>query len=172
MIIILLGYMGSGKSTVGKALANTLKSDFIDLDNYIEVQQNTSITKLFQTKGEIQFRIIEAEALREISKTKTKTVLATGAGTPCYGDNMQFLKRHPRVFSIYLKATTQTLIKRLILEKSKRPLIADVSDHKLSEFIDKHLFERSMFYNQAKLSIAVDSLTTEKIIEEILSKLD
>ena len=85
---------------------------------------------------------------------------------------MQFLKRHPRVFSIYLKATTQTLIKRLILEKSKRPLIADVSDHKLSEFIDKHLFERSMFYNQAKLSIAVDSLTTEKIIEEILSKLD
>ena len=172
MIIILLGYMGSGKSTVGKALANTLKYKLIDLDNYIEVQQKTSISRLFQTTGEIQFRKIEAKAVREILKTKTKTVLATGGGTPCYSDNMQFLQHHPKVYSIYLKASVKTLNDRLIIEKSKRPLIANISDNMLSEFIAKHLFERSIFYSQAKFTIEVDSLTTEKIIEAILRELD
>lgn len=98
--------------------------------------------------------------------------MATGGGTPCYSDNMQFLKEHPKVYSIYLKASVKTLSERLIIEKSKRPLIANISDNMLSEFISKHLFERSIFYSQAKFTVEVDSLTTEKIIEVILSKLD
>jgi len=112
VVIILLGYMGSGKSVVGKALANRLQNNFIDLDHYIEVQQNTSISALFKDSGPIQFRKIEAKAIREICSNHKDTVLAAGGGTPCYGDTMPFLMEHPNIVTIYLKASVKTLNER------------------------------------------------------------
>ena len=172
MVIILLGYMGSGKSVVGKALANRLQNNFIDLDHYIEVQQNTSISALFKDIGPIQFRKIEAKAIREICSNHNDTVLAAGGGTPCYGDTMPFLMEHPNIVTIYLKASVKTLNERLLKEKSQRPLIADIADEKLLEFIAKHLFERTKFYRQSQLTIDTDSMNLDQIVDAIKSELN
>ncbi|MEC8536090.1 MAG: shikimate kinase [Bacteroidota bacterium] len=172
MLIILLGYMGSGKSVVGKALADRLQNNFIDLDHYIEVQQNTSISALFKDSGPIQFRKIEAKAVREICSNHNYTVLAAGGGTPCYGDTMQFLIGHPNIITIYLRASVETLNERLIKEKSQRPLIADIADEKLSEYIAKHLFERTKFYRQSQLTINTDSMNLNQIVDAIKIELN
>ena len=172
MVIILLGYMGSGKSVVGKALANTLENNFIDLDHYIEVQQNTSISALFQDSGPIEFRKIEAKAIREICRSHNHTVLAAGGGTPCYGETMPFLMDHPNVVTVYLKASVKILSERLLKEKSQRPLIVDIADEKLSEFIAKHLFERTKFYRQSQLTIDTDTMNLDQIVDAIKSQLN
>jgi shikimate kinase len=99
-------------------------------------------------------------------------VLSLGGGTPCYGNTMQFLNQHPNVNTVYLKLSVKNLTNRLISEKSKRPLIANVNDADLSEFIAKHLFERSNFYNQAKLSISADDQSVDQIVAEIANDLD
>lgn len=172
MIVVLLGYMGSGKSTVGKKLAAELDYDFLDLDAFIEQQEQLSISQLFERSGHIEFRKIEAKAVQNICRTHTNLVLALGGGTPCYGNTMEFLNQHPSVCVIYLKSSVKTLTNRLVKEKSKRPLIAQIKDDELPEFIAKHLFERSRFYNQAQLTLNVDDLSAERVVQEICNDLD
>lgn len=172
MIVVLLGYMGSGKSSVGKILANLKGRKFLDLDNYIEQQEQLSIADLFEKRGPIEFRKIEVKAVQKICRTNTNIVLALGGGTPCYGNTMVFLNNHPDVFTIYLKSSVGTLKNRLIFEKSKRPLIANIDDNDLAEFIAKHLFERSKYYNQAQWSISVDGLPLEEVVSKIQFELD
>jgi len=172
MIVVLLGYMGSGKSTVGKKLATELGYDFLDSDSFIEQQEELSISKLFEDRGHIEFRKIEAKAIKKICKTQLNLVLALGGGTPCYSDTMSFLNQHPSVCTIYLKSSVKTLANRLVNEKSNRPLIANLEDNQLEEFIAKHVFERSKFYNQAKLTISVDDLSVARIVNEVRNDLD
>jgi shikimate kinase len=172
MIVALIGYMGSGKSTVGKELAAAFGYAFLDLDDFIEKQEKLSVTDLFQTKGNVEFRKIEAKAVQNICKIHADLVLSLGGGTPCYGNTMQFLNQHPNVNTVYLKLSVKNLTNRLLSEKSKRPLIANVNDADLSEFIAKHLFERSNFYNQAKLSISTNDLSIDQIVAEIANDLD
>tara|TARA_B100000900_G_scaffold286017_1_gene245130 strand:+ start:357 stop:875 length:519 start_codon:yes stop_codon:yes gene_type:complete len=172
MIIVLLGYMGSGKSSVGRPLANVLNAVFLDLDCYIEKQQQSSISNLFETKGAIEFRKIERKALFEICNSHSDLVLALGGGTPCYGDILPYLLSHSNVYTVYLKASLESLTTRLITEKSNRPLISNIPDEKLSDFIGKHLFERSAFYTQAQLTIEVSSMQIDQIVQEINSALN
>ena len=172
MIVVLLGYMGSGKSSVGKPLANRLNAAFLDLDCYIEKQQASSISNLFETKGALEFRDIERKAVFEICNSHSNLVLALGGGTPCYGDILPYLLSHSNIFTVYLKASVKSLTKRLITEKSNRPLIANIPDEKLSDFIGKHLFERSAFYTQAELTIEVSSMQIDQIVQEINSALN
>jgi len=172
MIVVLLGYMGSGKSSVGKILANLKGRKFLDLDHYIEQQEQLSIADLFEKRGPIEFRKIELKAVQKICRTHTNIVLALGGGTPCYGNTMAFLNNHPDVFTIYLKSSVGTLKNRLIFEKSKRPLIANIDDNDLAEFIAKHLFERSKYYNQAQWNISVDDLPLEEVVSKIQFELD
>ncbi|WP_034040760.1 shikimate kinase [Wocania ichthyoenteri] len=172
MIIVLIGYMASGKSTLGKILAKTLNYSFIDLDDYIEEKENAEISDIFKLKGEIYFRKKETQYLNDILKSKAKLILSLGGGTPCYGNNMDVVLKHDDVVSIYLKASIPTLVSRLKNEKAKRPLIAHIkTDDLLSEFIGKHLFERSQFYNQAKKTISTDNKTGHEIIEDLLFQL-
>jgi shikimate kinase len=172
MIVVLLGYMGSGKSTVGIKLAAELDYDFMDLDAFIEDQEQLSISELFERRGHIEFRKIEAKAVQKICRTHTNLVLALGGGTPCYGNTMDFLNQHPSVCAIYLKSSVKTLANRLVKEKSKRPLIANINDDDLAEFIAKHLFERSRFYNQAQLTLNIDDRPVEPVVQEICNDLD
>ena len=172
MIVILIGYMASGKSTLGRILAEKLSYDFIDLDDYIEDKENLSISNLFKTKGEIYFRKKETFYLKELLNSKDKLVLSLGGGTPCYSGNMETILETANAVSIYLKASIPTLIGRLKNEKNKRPLIAHIkSDEELAEFIGKHLFERSQFYNQAKTILTTDNKTEEAIVEDLILKL-
>jgi len=172
MKIILLGYMGSGKTTIGYQLAKKLYLDFTDLDEYIEKKEGKTILEIFTEKGEIYFRKIEHIYLKQFISENNSYVLSLGGGTPCYGNTMQFLNHHPNVNTVYLKLSVKNLTNRLISEKSKRPLIANVNDADLSEFIAKHLFERSNFYNQAKLSISADDQSVDQIVAEIANDLD
>ena len=172
MIIVLLGYMGCGKSSVGRPLANRLKVEFLDLDSYIEKQQAFSISNLYETRGALEFREIEKKAVYEICNSHSNLVFALGGGTPCYGDILPYLLSHSNVFTVYLKASIKSLTARLINEKSNRPLIANIPDDKLSDFIGKHLFERSPFYSQAKLTIDVSSIQIDQIVQEISSVLN
>lgn len=171
MVIILMGYMGSGKSTVGKNLSNVLGFDFIDLDAYIEQKENQAIADIFKSRGEIYFRKKESFYLNEVLE-KRNVVISLGGGTPCYGANMHHILTNENSKSIYLKLSIPNLVVRLNNETSKRPLISHLStDEELVEFIGKHLFERSPFYNQAGLTISADSKTVDELTEEIVSKL-
>ncbi len=169
MEIILLGYMGSGKSTIARQLSQKLNLEMIDLDDYIATKEQNTISSIFKNKGEIYFRKLEIKALNEILTTKKNYVLALGGGTPCYANNMEAISAHG--ISIYLKGSIQTLRDRLILEKEHRPLIKDLEDHQLIEFIAKHLFERNPFYEKATHTLKIDEKDSQAIIDEITSNM-
>lgn len=171
MKIILIGYMGCGKSTIGKSLATKKNIPFIDLDMYIEEKEKSSVQEIFKSKGEIYFRKIETKYLNELLATDSHFVLALGGGTPCFANNMAIiLEKTSNVF--YLKYNPKSLTDRLLLQKNHRPLIADIANTELEEFIRKHLFERSSYYNQANYIISMDNLTIEQSLELIESKLE
>lgn len=167
MKIILLGYMGSGKSTVAKALASALQLPFTDLDDYIIEKEKQSIKEIFKTKGEIYFRKQESKYLKEILENQTDSLLALGGGTPCYSDNMELIKN--KALSIYLKGSVETIFYRLRSEKQQRPLIASLSDEQLTEFIAKHLFERRYYYEQADESVNIDQKSIDELLQELLA---
>ena len=128
MKILLLGYMGSGKSVVAKQLSKALQYSFVDLDTAIAEDQNLSIAKLFETKGELYFRSKERLVLDSLLEGTDTLVLALGGGTPCYGDLMRKLTQSPGVVTIYLGAEVDTLTNRLFPQMQTRPLISLISD--------------------------------------------
>jgi len=172
MKLVLLGYMGSGKSSVGKLLSEALQYKFTDLDHYIEMSEGMTISQLFKEKGEIYFRRNEATAMTKIISEEKKIVIATGGGTPCYGTVMDDLLANDEVVTIYLKNSLETLTERLFTEKSERPLITHLkTEVELNDFIRKHLFERSYYYNRASIVLACDGLSPETIVEQLVLKL-
>ncbi|MDG4714262.1 shikimate kinase [Winogradskyella marincola] len=172
MIVALMGYMGSGKSTIGKNLATVLNYNFLDLDEYISEQENCSIPELFKNKGEIYFRKKETQYLNEVLSTKDNLVLALGGGTPCYGNNINILLDNSNVNLFYLKLSIPNLVLRLFKEKDSRPLISHLTTkEELTEFIGKHLFERTQYYNQASNIITSDNKSKKDILEEIVKAL-
>ena len=170
--IILFGYMGVGKSYIGKKLSKELMIDFIDLDNYIETHEKKSISNIFFEKGEIYFRSIENKYLELILNKNLKCVISTGGGTPCYSNNIDLIKRNKDLKSFYLKSSSTQLTNILFSEREKRPLISSINSKKdLNSFISKHLFERNIFYNQADYVIDVEKKKLSKVLSEIKEKL-
>lgn len=168
MNITLLGYMGSGKSTVGKSLANSLQLDFIDLDEYISAQEKKSIHEIFSEYGEIYFRKKENFYLKELLEEDHR-VLSLGGGTPVYHNNMNLINK--RSLSFYLKMNPSELALRLNNEKEHRPLISHLEDEDLLEFIAKHLFERSHFYELSTYKIQVKQKNPNELCDEIIDLL-
>ena len=167
---VLMGYMGSGKSTVGLYLSNHLKCSYIDLDNYIEEQEKGSISKIIHDKGVIYFRKREHEYLNTLLESSGPLVLSLGGGTPCYHNNMNLIMESGQFTSIYLQSSVSFLTDRLFSQKSHRPLIAQIEEKsELAEFIGKHLLERSGFYHQADYTINVEDKSPLDIVNEIVS---
>ena len=172
MKLVLIGYMGSGKSTVGMKLATALGYEFIDLDNRIEFLEGKSISEIFKEKGEIYFRKLENQILKDLVSSENNVLISTGGGTPCYGDTMEFLSSQEATVTIYLKTSLAVLADRLFTERVNRPLIAHIDDKiTLIDFIRKHLFERSFYYNQAKLNIDTENASIGIIVQKIVSNL-
>ncbi len=144
--IILIGFMGVGKSTLGKKIAKRLNVPFIDSDQEIEKSHNKTIGEIFAEFGESRFREMEREFLRSLDKTKP-FVLATGGGMPCYGNTMAELNKIGQTF--YLKRSSKEILHRLIHAKKKRPLIDGLSEDDLLVFIESKLEERREFYKKA-----------------------
>lgn len=165
--IILLGYMASGKTTIASMLAKELNFEWYDLDQIIEKNNEITIPEIFKNKGEIYFRKLEHQTLNEILLKNDNLVLSLGGGTPCYANN-HFHFESDEVISIYLKASIETLYNRLLNEKEQRPLLQQYNNDTLQEFIAKHLFERSYFYNKAKKTINIDNKSTSMVVKEII----
>ena len=161
--------MGSGKTLVSKELSILNNFKIFDLDTEISKQNNRSITEIFKEKGEIFFRKTEKEVLEKILSSEKNIILSLGGGTPCYYNNIDSINE--KTISIFLKTNVKTLAQRLSSEKDKRPLIQNISNEDLPEFIAKHLFERNPFYNQAKITINTDNLSAREIAEEILTQI-
>lgn len=168
--ILVLGYMGSGKSIIGNLLAQKLEIPFKDLDQVIENRLEMSVSEIFEVKGEIYFRKIEHQIFNELMQDEESLVLSLGGGTPCYANNHLLLSGE-NITSVYLNASIATLHTRLISERQNRPLIAHLDDDEFKEYIAKHLFDRSYFYNQATYKILVNSKTPEEITSEIIALL-
>ncbi len=168
--VVLIGYMGSGKSVIAKKLAALIGVDFRDLDALIEKKMEMPVEKIFSSKGELYFRKLEQELFLELLQTENNLIISTGGGTPCYYNNHELLNSQ-NVVSIYLKASIDTLFNRLLKNKQKRPLIASLNDSEIKEYIAKHLFERNYYYNQATFKIDVDGKSVEQTLSEITNLL-
>jgi shikimate kinase len=166
MKIILVGYMGCGKSTIARKLSKKLQIPALDLDKIIEKNYNATVSEIFQQKGEVYFRKIEHELFASLIANKESAILSLGGGTPCYSNNHELLKGNERI-SIYLKGSIETLFKRLKKGRAKRPLIANMKKKELQEFIAKHLFERSFYYNQVDHIISIDEKESDEVCTEI-----
>ena len=167
--IIILGYMGSGKSTIGQFLSENTGIPFYDLDKYIEEKHQNSIKAIFETKGEIFFRKLEHQYLNELLNLDEEIIISLGGGTPCYANNhLHFEKEN--ILSYYLKGSIKTLSERLKSEIDHRPLLNNTEDD-LETFIAKHLFDRSYFYNKAKYKINIDNKSIDEISQEIKNTL-
>lgn len=160
--------MASGKTTIARQLSVALGFPFVDLDEEIEQRAGESVAAIFERRGEISFRRMEHEALKEIVEADRAFVLSLGGGTPCYGGNHLFMQRED-VISVYLKAGIQELVKRIQNQQIERPLVANVKDEELEEFVARHLFERSYYYHQAKHVVGTDGKTPEDTVNEIMS---
>ena len=171
MNVIILGYMGCGKSTIAKILSEVLQYECIDLDKYIEEQEQCSVKTMFETKGELYFRTKEQLYLKTLLDEASNKVIALGGGTPCYYDNMKVITSSTTSKSFYINTSINELCKRLFTEKSKRPLIAHIETKEaLMEYIGKHLFERSVYYSQAD-EIIKGNNTPNEISKAIIAKL-
>jgi shikimate kinase len=172
MKIVLIGYMGSGKTSVGKKIAEVLDFPFKDLDFEIEQIEGCSIPEIFSEKGEIYFRKVENKIFKELLQQSGSFVLAIGGGTPCYGDAMSFLLEQKNIVSVYLKTPLSVLVTRLLLEKAKRPLLAHLnSEEGVNDFVRKHLFERGYYYNQASIIVENSKENVSEVAEKIILKL-
>ncbi len=157
--IFLIGYMGSGKTTLGRVLSRQLDYDFIDLDLFIENRYHKSIKELFAEHGDNGFREIERRILREVCDFEN-TIIACGGGTPCFFDNMELMNTHG--LTVYLHIPIERLFKRLTKPsaKAKRPVIANKSDDELMDFIRKNLEAREMHYKKAVIYFDTTNIET------------
>ena len=149
MRIFLIGYMGSGKSTLGPELAKALKLHFHDLDKIIEAEAWMSIKDIFRKQGEEAFREKERHALQKFVLGQNDFVMATGGGTPCFFDNLEWMQTHGH--TVFLEVDEMELFRRLQNQKQDRPMIARLGDAALWTRIRSHLAERSPFYLKADI---------------------
>ena len=150
--IILIGYMGAGKTTIGKALSKELGVIFYDLDWYIESRMRKTVSEIFAERGEEGFRKIEYNMLHEVAEFED-VIISCGGGTPCFFDNMDYMNQQGQV--VYLKAEPEVLYKHLQMAKVERPLLKGKSKDELLTFIKEQLDKREPFYTKARYTLDV-----------------
>lgn len=165
MKIFLIGYMGSGKTTLGKILAEKLELPFVDLDHEIERAMGKNIPAIFDEEGEESFRKSEKEMLGRIIAQNENFVMATGGGTPCYFKNMELMKKSGT--TIYLQVSLKELVKRNYNARELRPLLRGMNELELQSFIHDHLRDRISFYKKANITIKEGEIDADRIVQEI-----
>jgi shikimate kinase len=170
-LIVLLGMPGSGKTTLGNALSQKLEIPFSDLDVMLEKQEGCTIPQLFESRGEAYFREQESGLLKQVLTGTEPLVLATGGGTPCFFDNIEYIKRLAQ--SVYLELPWPLLAKRLSEQPGQRPLLKDVSLDSMSKSLEEKFGWRIPYYQQADVKISVrEDQTAEALAEKLLLLLE
>lgn len=167
MKVFLIGYMGSGKSTLGSKLAKELKLPFMDLDILIETHTGMSIPAFFAKNGEPNFRQLEAEMLRLNTLQHDAFVMSTGGGTPTFYDNIGWMNQ--KGISVYLEMSPKALVSRLKDGKSQRPLLSHLTHEELEPFISSQLAQRTLYYKTAHLIINGLSPNVQSIAQQLQS---
>ena len=167
--VFLMGFMGAGKTTLGKALAAHLGVSFIDLDQYIESRYMKSVSQIFATRGEQGFREIESRLLREVGEFD-KVIVSCGGSTPLIGDNMDYMLSQGQ--TVYLKCSNETLLSRLKTARSQRPLIASKTDDELALFIESETKRREPGYLRAQYICPGDRLESRDQISETIEYIE
>jgi shikimate kinase len=162
MKIFLIGFMGSGKTHWARLLSAKLSLAFFDLDTVIVEQEKKSVSDIFSEKGEEYFRYKETEALERIAEGQEGFILSCGGGTPCFFNNIEYMKKIGKV--IWLNTSIDVLTERLLRERMSRPLIREVADGDLTRYIVRKLSERRMYYQQADVTVNEESITLDELI--------
>ena len=166
--IILMGYMGSGKTTVGRALAKDLNMPFYDLDWSIESRMRKTVKQIFDERGEDGFRVIERNMLHEVAEFEN-IVVSCGGGTPCFFDNIDYLNQQGE--TVYLKCTPEVLHKHLSMGKTVRPLLLNKTPEQVKTYIEEQLQVREPFYSKAKHTVDVTLMDNYEKIKISVAKL-
>jgi shikimate kinase len=166
MKIFLIGFMGSGKTYWGKLLSTKLGLPFLDLDTVITEKENRTVLEIFAEKGEEYFRYQEKQVLEELCREEDRFILSCGGGTPCFFNNIEFMKKNGKV--IWLNTSIDVLKARLEKERLTRPLIRDIADEELKRYIIRKLSERKMYYEQADVMVNEESVSLERLIQLLL----
>lgn len=169
MIFFLIGYMGSGKTTIGKLLKRELGMTFVDMDHRIEQESGMRVAEIFAQQGEARFREMERDLIRSFGETAGDLIVATGGGAPCFHDNMEAMNRLGE--TIYLKVSPEKLTDRLEPIKGHRPLLRDKNRAELEAFVRTNIEAREPFYGQAKWIILCDHLSDRAISERLASEI-
>jgi len=169
MRIYLVGYMGCGKSTIGRKVADLLRINFVDLDKYIEERYFKSVPDIFAEEGESGFREKERISLLEVSQFEN-VVVGTGGGTPCFFDNMELMNDNG--ITVYIAPDTDVLATRLIKSRTERPLIAGKSWDGLLSFISNALVTRAPFYEKSKIIIRGENNLDPQLVIDKIRELD
>ena len=156
MKIFLIGFMGSGKTTIGRHIAEKTGFFFVDTDRFIEMRHRMTVSEIFEQRGEAAFREMERDLLIKVSKFDS-TVISTGGAMPCFGNNMDIMLESGKV--IYLSASPEELSKRLLRSHKKRPLIRGKTEEEMRNFIEEQLEIREPFYNRANFILKSDNLS-------------
>ena len=157
--------MGSGKTHWGHLLSQKLGFPFFDLDEQVTEHAGKSIVEIFTSDGEEQFRIQEKDILHVISGNHDSFVMACGGGSPCYFNNIEFMNQAGT--TVWINTPLDTLFKRLVAEKDKRPLIKELSDDQLKYFISKKFADRKIYYEQADVTVDEEPVQLDRLIEKI-----
>lgn len=166
--IFLTGYMGAGKTTLGKAFAHELGVPFIDLDWYIEERYHKSIRELFTERGEAAFRELERNMLHEVAEFE-EVVISTGGGTPCFFDNMEYMNAQGQ--TVFLDVHPDILFRRLRVATQQRPILQGKTDEELHTFIREALEKRAPHYNKAAYRFDGGRLESRRQIAESVQQL-
>jgi len=177
MIVFLIGFMGSGKSFYAKGLSEYLHVPFVDLDQFIEENQDISISEIFEKLGEPSFRALESVAIKQVygdlmartTETQEKNhilgIISCGGGTPCFNDNMEWMNAHG--LTVWINPSEDIILERLMKEKETRPLVASLTEEELRGFIHQKLLERKPYYEKAQSFIANHQITIHEFINTI-----
>ena len=165
MKIFLIGFMGSGKSHWGRLLSEKLGIRFFDLDEQVVDHAGKPIVEIFDTEGEEQFRLMEKDVLHIITESHDSFVMACGGGSPCYFNNIDYMNQSGT--TVWINTPIDTLFNRLVDEKEKRPLIRELSDQQLKNFIHKKFADRRIYYEQADLTVDEEPVQLDSLIEKV-----
>lgn len=165
MKIYLIGFMGSGKTHWGRLLSQKLSIPFFDLDEQVSEQAGKTIPEIFAAEGEEHFRLMEKDVLHIISESHDSFVMACGGGSPCYFNNIEYMNQSGT--TVWINTNRDTLFDRLVKEKSNRPLIKDLSDEQLRNFIARKYSDRRIYYEQADIKVDEEPMQLDSLIEKI-----
>ncbi|MBE2229446.1 MAG: AAA family ATPase [Chitinophagaceae bacterium] len=165
MKVFLIGFMGSGKSHWGRLLSEKLGIRFFDLDEQVVDKAGKPVTEIFASAGEEAFRQLEKEVLHIITESHDSFIMATGGGTPCYFNNIDYM--NDAGTTVWINTSPDVLFDRLVKQKDKRPLIRDIPDTQLQHFIAKKMADRRIYYEQAQLEVAEEPVELDSLIEKI-----